>query len=312
VGLRFDYPWKVPIFFQGSFNYNRFNYNTSNPNFFFEDLKPSYIIENEFNFRFDVGIPRDVNGVIKGGLGIGNNREVYYMNREFTTEDTSDISNVSLLSAYVATETNTLDNKQFATVGMRRKLFLRAGYGIESYTPGSTSERILDERLNYFWMSAGFEDMGHLPLTDQFKLGYYLNLQATFKPLQLNYLSSIIEAPVFRPNIITRSMFMREYRAHQFIAAGLMPLYTINQQIHARMEAYAFFPVREILADENNNAYLGNYFERMKTLFNASLNIVSPAGPVGFHVGYITEEEKPWVVQLSFGYLLFNKRSTDE
>ena len=312
VGLRFDYPWKVPIFFQGSFNYNRFNYNTSNPNFFFEDLKPSYIIENEFNFRFDVGIPRDVNGVIKGGLGIGNNREVYYMTRDFTTEDTSDISNVSLMSAYVASETNTLDNKQFATEGMRRKLFLRAGYGIESYTPGSTSERILDERLNYFWMSAGFEEKGHVPLTDQFKLGYYLKMQATFKPLQVNYFTSIIEAPVFRPNIITKSMFMREYRAHQFIAAGLTPLYTFSQQIHARMEAYAFFPVREILADENNNAYLGNYFERMKTLFNASLNVVSPAGPVGFHVGYITEEDKPWVVQLSFGYLLFNKRSTDE
>ena len=39
---------------------------------------------------------------------------------------------------------------------------------------------------------------------------------------------------------------------------------------------------------------------------------VTVAGPVSFHVGYITEEENPWIVQLSFGYLLFNKKSTDE
>lgn len=312
LGLRFDYPWRIPIYFQGSFNYNRFNYNSSNPNFFFEDLKPSYIIENEFNFRFDVGVPHKVNGVIRGGLGIGSNREIYYMTREFTTEDTSDISNVSLMSVYAAYETNTLDNKQFATDGKISKLALRAGYGIESYSPGSTSNRIIDERLNYFWLSATIENMGHIPLRDRLRLGYYYTLQATFKPLQVNYYSSIIEAPVFRPNVITRSMFMKAYRAHQFIAAGLMPIYSVNQQIHAKMEAYAFFPVQEILADENNNAYLGNYFNRMKTIFNASLNIVTRAGPLAFHIGYITEEEKPWVFQLSFGYLLFNKRSTDE
>jgi len=312
VGIRFDYPWKVPIYFKGSFNYNRFNYNTSSPHLFFEDLKPSYIIENEFNFRFDVGIPREVNGVFKAGLGIGNNREIYYMSRDFTTEDTSDVSNVSLMSLYVASETNTLNNKQYATEGKKSRIALRAGYGIESYSPGSTSGRITDERLNYFWFAANVEKTDHLRLGRRFTLGYYYAMQATFKPLQVNYLSSIIEAPVFRPNVITKSMFMKEYRAHQFIAAGIMPLYNINQQIHAKAEAYAFFPVQEILADENNNAYLGSYFNRMKTIFNASLNIVSPAGPLGFHIGYITEEEKPWVIQLSFGYLLFNKRSSEE
>lgn len=312
VGIRFDYPWKVPIYFDGSFNYNRFNYNTSSPHLFFEDLKPSYIIENEFNFRFDVGIPREVNGVFKGGLGIGNNREIYYMSRDFTTEDTSDVSNVSLMSLYVASETNTLNNKQYATEGKKSSISLRAGYGIEAYSPGSTSGRITDERLNYFWFAATVEKTDHLKMSRRFSLGYYYAMQATFKPLQVNYLSSIIEAPVFRPNVITKSMFMKEYRAHQFIAAGIMPLYNISQQIHAKAEAYAFFPLQEILSDENNNAYLGSYFNRMKTIFNASLNIVSPAGPLGFHIGYITEEEKPWVFQLSFGYLLFNKRSTEE
>ena len=78
------------------------------------------------------------------------------------------------------------------------------------------------------------------------------------------------------------------------------------------METYAFFPVQEILRGENSKAFLGNYFSSMKTLLDASFNLVTVAGPVSLHVGYLTEEDKPWVIQLSFGYLLFNKRSTEE
>ena len=105
---------------------------------------------------------------------------------------------------------------------------------------------------------------------------------------------------------------MEQYRAHQFIAAGLIPVYTFNKQLHAKFEAYLFFPVQEIKRDANNTAYLGNYFSSMKTMFDASINLVTVAGPFSFHVGYFTEEENPWVVQLSFGYLLFNKRSTED
>jgi len=312
LGLRFDYPSSIPIYFQGSFNYNGFDYNNFSTNFFFKDLKPSFINEDEINFRFDVGMPYSVNGVLKGGVGIGRNREVYYMTKDFSSSDTSDVSNVNLMSLYVAGERNSLNNKQFATEGALRKLVLRFGYGIESYIPGSTSQSMINKKLNYFWFKVKYEGTGFIPIKGSLSLGYHYLLQATFKPMLNNYYSTIIEAPAFHPNIISKALFMEPYRAYQFIAAGLMPVYKFRKQIHAKLEAYAFFPVQEILLNENKEVYMGNYFSSMKTLFNASLNFVTVAGPVSFHVGYITEDEKPWVIQLSFGYLLFNKRSTEE
>ncbi|MEN8226964.1 MAG: patatin-like phospholipase family protein [Bacteroidota bacterium] len=312
LGFRFDYPSGIPLFFQGSFNYNGIDYNHYNSNFFFEDLKPSYITEDETNFRFDVGMPYSNNGVIKGGLGIGRNREIYYMTKDFSSNDTSEVSNVNLMSMYLAGERNTMNNKQFSTEGTYRKLAIRLGYGIESYIPGSTSQNLIQKNLNYFWFSAKYENTAYIPLKGSLSLGVHYLMQATFKPLQSNYFSTIIEAPVFQPNIISKALFMEHYRAHQFIATGLMPVYTFTKKIHAKLEAYAFFPVQEILRDENNEAYTGTYFNSMKTFFDASLNFVTVAGPISFQVGYITEEEKPWVIQLSFGYLLFNKRSTDE
>lgn len=312
LGFRFDYPARTPIFFQGNFNYNGIDYNSYNSSFFFEDLKPPYITEDEINFRFDVGIPYSINGVFKGGLGLGRNKEVYYMTTDFSSEDTSEVSRVNNLSLYAAMERNTLNNKQFATEGVYRLHAIRIGYGTEYYYPGSTSENTQNEKLEYLWLSAKYENTAYVPMGSSFSLGYYINLQATFKPLLSTYFSTLIEVPVLKPNIVTKSLFMENYRAFQFAAFGLMPTYRFSKHLHAKVEAYAFFPVQEILRDSNNEAYLGPYFDTFKTLFDASLTLVTVAGPVSFNVGYITEEEDPWVLQLSFGYLLFNKRSVDE
>ena len=311
LGFRFDYPSKLPLFFQGNLNYNGFDYNSFNTNFFFKDLKPSYITEDEFNFRFDAGTPYSIGGVVRGGVGIGRNREIYYMTKEFSSEDTSEVSMVNLMSLYIAGESNTLNNKQFATKGIFRNLSLQFGYGIESYHPGSTSHLVNIEVLRYMWFTARFENKGYIPLKGNFSLGYHTVIHATFKPLLSNYFSTIIEAPSFHPGLITKGMFMEKYRAYQYFAAGVMPVYSFSEKLHAKIEAYAFFPVQQILRDSNNLAYKSSYFSTMSTVFSASLNWISVAGPVSIHLGYISEEEKPWIAQLSFGYLLFNKKSDD-
>lgn len=312
LGFRFDYPARIPLFFQGNFNYNGFQYNNFQSNFFFEDQTPPYITEDEINFRFDVGTPYKINGLIKSGIGIGRNKEVYYMTRDFSSTDTSEVSNVNKVSLYVASERNTLDNKQFATEGTRRIHSLQAGYGVESYYPGSTSEVENNAKKSYYWWSVRLENCGYIPFRGPFSLGYHFRVQATFKPLLSNYYSTIIEAPFFQPNIITKGLFMEHYRAHQFLAVGLMPVYKFSKQLHAKLEAYAYFPVQEILMDEQNLAYYGNYFKSMRTMFFASMSFVSVVGPVSLYLGYVAEEENPWIAQLSFGYLLFNKKSSDE
>ncbi len=312
LGFRFDYPSRTPVFFQGNFNYNRLDYNTTNPSIFYEDIKPSYIVENEINGRFDAGIPYSNNSILLAGLGIGRNREVYYMTRDFSSSDTSDVSLVNLISLYTAFERNSLNNRQFATKGSFLKFSLRAGYGSEYYQPGSTTEQVLDEKMNYYWFSARLENTRYLRLDKGFSLGYHYELHAGFKPMLSNYFSSILSAPAFQPNLITKSLFMENYRANQYIGVGLMPVYSIGQNMHAKLEIYGYFPVQEILRDYENNAYLGDYFSTMNYIFNASVNYLSVVGPLGFHVGYISDTEKPWIVQLSFGYLLFNQKSDED
>jgi len=258
VGFRFDYPSKTPVFFEGNFNYNRFDYNISNPNFFFEDLKPSYIIENEVNGRLDAGIPYSNNSVVKAGLGIGRNQEVYYMSKDFSSEDTSDVSIINQLSMYGAFERNSLNNKQFATEGVFTKFSLRLGYGSESYSPGSTSDAVLNEKMSYYWLAARFESTGYLPLKGDFSLGYHYVMHASIKPLLSNYFSTIIETHAFQPNLISRTLFMEHYRANQYIGVGLMPVWSFG------LKLTVIYQCRRYLGGKVMRPFLGIIFRQSK------------------------------------------------
>ncbi|HDR68596.1 MAG TPA: hypothetical protein ENN61_06040 [Bacteroidaceae bacterium] len=312
IGVRFDYPSKIPVFFDGTLNFNRFNYNYASTDFFFEDLKPPYIIQNQVNLRFDTGVPVSVNSMITGGISAGRNDNIYYQGRQFESTDTSDVSSLNQVSSYFAVKSSTLDERQFACSGDFRKIAVRAGYDSEIYKPGSTSLIETNQRKNYFWFSARYEDISYIDLTPHFTLGTSLILQAAFKPLLSNYYSTIIEAPVFNPNIVTTRLFLENYRANQFISVGIMPVLKISKQIHVKLEAYAFVPVQEILKDENNMACFGNYFKTVKPMVNGSVNFITPVGPVSFNTAWLNNEDKKWIVQLSFGYMLFNKKTLDE
>ena len=58
--------------------------------------------------------------------------------------------------------------------------------------------------------------------------------------------------------------------------------------------------------------FLSGTFSRVKTIFNASVNMMTVAGPIGIHAAYLGAQDSPWVLQISFGYLLFNRKSNED
>ena len=312
IGVRFDYPSKIPAYFESTLNFNRFNYNQTHTDFFFEDLRPPFMIQNQVNFRIDMGTPFSVNGIFMGGVSVGRNSDIYYQSKNFESTDTSDVSTINQLSIYLSAKSSTLNEKQLATSGSYRKFAVRGGYDSEMYEPGSTSGLEFNQYKNYFWLGIKYEDLTYFDLSNRIVLGASIVAEARFKPLLSNYYSTIIEAPVFNPNIITSSLLLEQYRANQYFAVGLMPIFKISKKMNLKLEAYAFVPAQEILKDENNQAVLGNYFQTVKPIFNGSFNLATPVGPISFNTSYLHYEEKKWIIQLSFGYLMFNRRTLEE
>jgi len=311
MGIRFDYPLKRPLFFEGTFTSQRWDYNYRGNKFIFSDIKAPYIVQNESNFRFEAGMPYSVNGVMKTGLSAGRTNDVYYQNKNFLSTDTADNSNISQINAYMAVEKNTLNEKQFFTDGKYRKTRFRLGYGTENYIPGSTGLDMLADRANFWNFEFFYKDMAFYKLGRKVSLAYYFETEISFKPLLSNYYSTLIEAPSFNPGFVTMPLFLEKYRAYQYVAAGIIPVYHLTKQTHLRMELFMYCPYKEIRKDDNNLAYLGQSFSVFRPLISASVNFLTPVGPFSLTTGYISGEDYPWIVQLSFGYLIFNKKATE-
>jgi len=311
LGARFDYPYRTPFFFDLSFQANRLNYNQRAEDFFFSDERQVFVIRNEANVRADMGIPFSTTGIISWGAAVGRNVNNYFPVVDFSSEDTADVSSLNKLSIYGAISRNTLDDKQYEKNGTLREVSVRAGYGTEENNPGNTMPGAVFSRKRFFWANLNFTEKSYLKLSRKIYLGYYFSANYAFKPLLSNYSATLVESPVFRPNALTKSVFLEKFHAYRYLAAGVMPVYDFNYLVNAKLETYFFMPMQELKADENNQAYLGNYFEKVYPMVNLSLNFRTPAGPITLNAGYLGGEARPWIVKLSFGYLIFNRLSTD-
>ncbi len=308
LGVRFDYPLKQPVYFNGDFTFHRWDYNSRGINFIFSDKQAPYIIQNETSFRFDVGMPYSVNGLLRYNLGAGRTSDMYFQNKNFLSTDTADNSIINQLSTGITIEKNTLNEKQFYTEGNFRRSAVRVGYGSENFVPGSTSPDLVQARTNFWNFEVSYKDIAYYKLANKFSLAYYIEAELSLKPLLSNYYSTLIEAPSFNPGFFTTGLFLEKYRAYQYLALGLMPIYHFSDKTHMKFECYLFAPFREFLKNEESRAYYNDILAVVRPVFNLSATVITPIGPISLNAGYLSGEDYPWLLQASFGYLIFNKR----
>ncbi|MGI8891905.1 MAG: patatin-like phospholipase family protein, partial [Bacteroidia bacterium] len=86
---RLDVTGRLPYYIQPSFTLNRWDYFRSSTAFF-EDVKPSYLIQSENYAELQIGIPARHKGVVWTGLSYVNLNDRYYQTRDFLQADTAD------------------------------------------------------------------------------------------------------------------------------------------------------------------------------------------------------------------------------
>ncbi|MFO7790685.1 MAG: hypothetical protein R6V32_08940, partial [Bacteroidales bacterium] len=142
-----------------------------------------------------------------------------------------------------------------------------------------------------------------------------LKLVASNKTFYRNYISTLLSSPAFTPTPHSKTLFLKNFRAHNFATLGLKNIFTFTDNFNLRVEAYAFAPLRDIVLEENEPqiftpAYT-DFFPDIRYTGNANLLYHTPIGPVSFSVNYYQEERTMWFFMFHFGYILFNDRGID-
>lgn len=310
--VRFDFPTKLPFYIEPYFSVSRWDYYRSSA-LFYDFEKPAFLIYEDIIGEINTGIPVGNIGklILTGGASECRNR--YYQTDNFTRLDTNDVSYFDFGYGQISYQLNTLNRKQYATEGTNIFFRIKALSGFESYYPGSTSldsVTIINKPGNE-WINIKLTLDKYVKPIKYFKIGVFAEGVYSSQGFFRNYNATILSAPAFNPIPESQTLFIADYRAHQYLAGGLKAIASPYKKFDVRFEAYVFQPVLSIIRTPENTAAYSTPFLYRHFLGMGAFIYHSPIGPLSIGVNYYDRNENSFSFFFHFGYTIFNKKSID-
>ena len=310
--VRFEFPTKVPFYIEPSFTLSRWDYYKSSA-LFYDFEKPSYLVQEDMFGELNIGAAVGNIGKIVLTGGASEWRNKYYQVEQFTRLDTSDVSLFDFGYGQISYQINTLNRKQYASEGTNLSVRAKFVSGVENYYPGSTSldtvSRISGPGHDWFNLKVTIDK--YIKPIKYFKIGVFAEGVYSSQDFFRNYSASILSAPSFNPIPESQTLFIDDYRAHQYMAGGLKAIATPYNNIDVRFEAYLYQPVLSILKTNDNKAAYSTPFLYRHFLGMGALVYHSPIGPLSIGVNYYDKNDNSFSFFFHFGYTIYNKKSID-
>ena len=310
AGGKIVFPARVPTYLSGYYTFNRKDYYSASDDFIFEDIIPPYIAQYDNNARLELGVPAGNKGKFIFGGSFSSVKDEYFMKEVINKSDIAEISRFNSIAMKIRFEQNSFNYIQYPTEGICSFLEMAYVVGTEMYRPGTTSLNILPKSNNnheYYILRAHYDK--YIKLNNSFSFGLMADGAFSNRGVMRTYRATSLEAPAFQPIPYSKTQFMPEFRAHKYAAGGIKLIWEINDQFHARAEAYAFSPIRKIIQAEDFMAeYSHENFPEIKFMGSAGLVYHTMFGPISLTANYFDHSRTKYHMLLGFGYLLFNKR----
>lgn len=309
--VRIDLPIRLPFYVEPEFTMNRLDFFRSSATFF-EDVKPSYIVQYDQFTGLNVGFPIYNKGKLKFDGRMVWVRDEYYQTEQFFSTDTTDQTYFTGYTLGASYSRNTLNKKQYASEGTNIQLKVRFFEGEEQTIPGSTAQVNKGDTLTNFhsWVEATAQYDNYFLRRSFLKVGIHLKGVFTNKPFFQNYTATIIAAPNFSAIPESKTKFLPRFRAHTYIAGGMTLLIELAKNFEFRTQAHLFVPGNRISPDGNGKAYYETELSDKWLMASGGFVYHTPLGPVSISANYYDADEQ-FSFLFHFGYILFNNRYND-
>ncbi|MFY7708894.1 MAG: patatin-like phospholipase family protein [Flavobacteriales bacterium] len=307
--VKWDLPGSYPVSLSGSFTQNRWDYYKSLATFF-DDVKPSFVLLNERVGSLGITTPSGNNAKFTATASYAYMFDEYYQTQQFLSVDTADRTDLESFIFRTTWERSTLNRAQWASSGSYMMISGKYLNGLESTIPGTTSAiRDTVERFHEWWVGR-FQYTSYFLSKKKFHAGFHIEAVASTMDFLNNYISSAIMAPAFQPIPESKTFFLPQFRAYNFVSGGLSAVYSINRALDLRVDGYTFAAFGRIVSDELNRASYRSgvvpYY-----ILSSSLILHSPLGPISVSANYYNQKEDPISFLFNFGYIIFNSSARD-
>lgn len=304
---RFDLPTRVPTSYRLIGSISTFDYYKKDKLFSRHDI-PSFNSKDERFLKLMVSLPFLANKRAEFSFGIGKLEDNYFQSNVIDFEkDRSDQSVYRLLGGAIGFYGSTLNARQYATKGYYEKLIAQIFTGKEKFIPGNSPETATwKERQS--WLQISYMKEAYHTMSPKFTLGWMAEAVYSSKNFSENYTATMMQACDFSPTPHSELMYNEAFRANQYIAAGIKPIYVLNDMFQVRTEFYGFVPIFPIKKNSFNKAYYGKVFSRFEYLGELSVVCHLPFGAISAYVNHYSSPRKDWNVGITLGWQLFNYR----
>ncbi len=305
---KIDLPTRVPTSYRLIASLSTFDYYKKDKLFSKND-KPSFNSKDERFVKLMVALPFLANKRAEISIGYGKLQDNYFQSNVINFDkDRSDRSTYNLLGGAIGFYGSTLNARQYATKGYFEKLVAQVFTGKEKFIPGNPTETSFTTKDRQSWLQISYMKYAYHTMAPKFTLGWMAEMLYSSKNFSENYAATMLQAADFSPTPHSKIMYNEAFRANQFLAAGIKPIFIFNDMFQVRSELYGFMPIFPIKKNALNKAYYGKAFSRFEYLGEISVICQLPFGAISAYVNHYSSPKKEWNVGLTLGWQLFNYR----
>ncbi len=305
---KIDLPTRVPTSYRLIASLSTFDYYKKDKLFSKND-KPSFNSKDERFVKLMVALPFLANKRAEISIGYGKLQDNYFQSNVINFDkDRSDRSTYNLLGGAIGFYGSTLNARQYATKGYFEKLVAQVFTGKEKFIPGNPTETSFTTKDRQSWLQISYMKYAYHTMAPKFTLGWMAEMLYSSKNFSENYAATMLQAADFSPTPHSKIMYNEAFRANQFLAAGIKPIFVFNDMFQVRSELYGFMPIFPIKRNALNKAYYGKAFSRFEYLGEISVICQLPFGAISAYVNHYSSPKKEWNVGLTLGWQLFNYR----
>lgn len=305
---KIDLPTRIPTSYRLIASLSTFDYNKKDKLFSKND-KPSFNSKDERFVKLMVALPFLANKRAEISIGYGKLQDNYFQSSVINFDkDRSDRSTYNLLGGAIGFYGSTLNARQYATKGYFEKLVAQVFSGKEKFIPGNPTETSVTTKERQSWLQISYMKYAYHTMSPKFTLGWMAEMLYSSKNFSENYTATMLQAADFSPTPHSKLMYNEAFRANQFLAAGIKPIFVFNDMFQFRSEFYGFVPIFPIKKNALNKAYYGKAFSRFEYIGEISVICQLPFGAISAYVNHYSSPKKEWNVGLTLGWQLFNYR----
>lgn len=305
---KIDLPTRIPTSYRLIASLSTFDYYKKDKLFSKND-KPSFNSKDERFVKLMVALPFLANKRAEISIGYGKLQDNYFQSSVINFDkDRSDRSTYNLLGGAIGFYGSTLNARQYATKGYFEKLVAQVFSGKEKFIPGNPTETSVTTKERQSWLQISYMKYAYHTMSPKFTLGWMAEMLYSSKNFSENYTATMLQAADFSPTPHSKLMYNEAFRANQFLAAGIKPIFVFNDMFQFRSEFYGFVPIFPIKKNALNKAYYGKAFSRFEYIGEISVICQLPFGAISAYVNHYSSPRKEWNVGLTLGWQLFNYR----